>query len=728
MELNYLKQYTENCISLIRTLVIKSESTADLINEYITLQKGEGSVDLSNPITWKYYLNLSGNYHSTDELMFVTSLDSLDQILFSKENLTYHTSTRKAYEHGSRYYYSLINKYPNQERLVLGILYPSDIQTAIDAKDGSILSYSKSLVEFQERTLITDLEDYIIKYLNRWNLKAYQLTDNLFPACMLAILYMNLVPTVMNLRLKRCKTDEAHSFHIREYLASHQGLDKYLDFMTLKQTMYLYRNICYIEKHSGRTDQFLELVEKLLTDRRIPLTDYSVRQIPVFDSNHYPQIIVRKKPINPEVNNVETEYDTIAQMYLKEKSLEDGNIDYLDQHKDAITREFQNYNSNIVQTKILESDMVDYSGSVPDTYEDVLLREWVSNCELGLYHAVTIFKDPKTFDIRSLYVNEAFIYMQYVYNKAYGANVVTIPDYVYFKARKMVVPSIDDLLSVTDGKYHDVLRPIAKRILDEQSSSTLSPSISIFNDKAKKIYEESLYHWYLLSNTHDMELRGAIEQMILQLYYGKKISFSGGSMLNWLNARNLPLYDYTFDEAMVLVTNIFTAATGLIIDPNKKLSNIQKSMISIMKALSSYSIQFISNINQDKIIPINWDAIRFSTGDNRFENDIYVLDKIQTIDLNVLSDTFTDVTVDLTNRLGDYWQSGYTDTVFVKNGLETDILETRHMEFGVYHPTHSVEVEYPEYNVNISRNSKFIGEEFLVSLPQSSLDRIKTIY
>ena len=84
--------------------------------------------------------------------MYVGSLDTLETILFSKENLELHPLTRESYQFGTRYYYNLLNKYPNQEFLIKGILYPCDINKAIEAEDGEILSYQSDLVEEQEET------------------------------------------------------------------------------------------------------------------------------------------------------------------------------------------------------------------------------------------------------------------------------------------------------------------------------------------------------------------------------------------------------------------------------------------------------------------------------------------------------------------------------------------------------------------------------------------------
>ena len=136
---SFQKAYSEHCFNLIKTLSIKSSIHALLINEGLRDSLTDYEIP-SDKTKWKYYLNVSGEYHSSDSLMQVTSLDTREIIIFSKENLEIHVATADAYRYGSREYYSLVNKYPDKENLILGILNPCDINKAVDSEDGTILS------------------------------------------------------------------------------------------------------------------------------------------------------------------------------------------------------------------------------------------------------------------------------------------------------------------------------------------------------------------------------------------------------------------------------------------------------------------------------------------------------------------------------------------------------------------------------------------------------------
>ena len=156
-----VEQYVNDTIILTRSLTIKSEITADRINKAVIRAYGSDSVDLSSPRTWKYYLNICGKYHFTDTMMRVLSLDTLQEIDFTAANMKIHTATAQAYQYGSRYYFSLVRKYPEQEMLILAITNPADMDQAVNRPDGSVLAYYSKYVEEQESTLIYELEQYI---------------------------------------------------------------------------------------------------------------------------------------------------------------------------------------------------------------------------------------------------------------------------------------------------------------------------------------------------------------------------------------------------------------------------------------------------------------------------------------------------------------------------------------------------------------------------------------
>lgn len=106
----YFDVYRDDTIKLVRSVIIKFNQTAEQIN-YQLERNFPITVDQDNPASWKYYMHLAGEYHSTDEMMYVRSSDTLEVIEFTKANLAIHRATARSYVPGSTLYKSLARQY-----------------------------------------------------------------------------------------------------------------------------------------------------------------------------------------------------------------------------------------------------------------------------------------------------------------------------------------------------------------------------------------------------------------------------------------------------------------------------------------------------------------------------------------------------------------------------------------------------------------------------------------
>lgn len=607
----YLARYMEQNTLFSRTVVVKFKEAAELTNEGLVAKYGRDIVDGTRPETWKYYLNLSGQYHVTDRPMSVVSIDTLAPIDFTRENLKIHTATASAYGYGTRHYHTLVSQYPEQEGLINGILYPADINKAIDAENGTILSYPEGLIEDNEVTLILELENYIKNVMHRWHNVQFAMSDNLYCAAFFTQLHLFILPKLLNLRLKRCKTPEAHSFHVRMYLTSHGGLDRYLPYLTKKQSLWLYRNICYLERNPGKANQFSKLIDKLLTERGIPIGEYSLRHIESFDDNYRPSAVARLKMLNDGLNTSTTTHHSTDILFNKERQIAPGNPLYLDTYQERDTLRLRDTGSSVMQTKVLDSTMIDYSNAVPEPFEVVATRQWCYMANSGNYDVVVSYKDPKTADRRTLFAKDAFFYMQYVLLMSEGIEVTTIPEYLNLQRRRNPKPTVDDLMSVVPAEK-TYLRAIAEEILSRQPITAPCHSVSSFYEQVDKLTKEAYWHWFLISNTEDLFDRALVENMVKRLYEDIRMNYdvAGPTIADFLEFHNLEPYDYDLYEAKALAKSLFEAATGLVIDQSRVLKNIQKAMIGLTTELSSYSIQFVREINESDILLINWPAVR----------------------------------------------------------------------------------------------------------------------
>lgn len=685
-------------------------------------------VDKLDKTTWKYYKNMAGEYHITDTPMQVTSLDTLETIIFSKDVLKDHPATVDAYQYQTRYYQSLVLQYPQQEELILGILYPADKAYAIKSDNGSIVSYPSDLVEPQEATLIVELEAYIKRYLVRWDVSAFGLSESLYNCAQFAILCLNVYSKLINLRLKRCKTNEAHSFHIREYLASHGRLDRFMPYMSLEQVLYLYRDIRYIERNAGKVTQFKTLIDKLLTKRYIPIGEFSVRHLSEYDDKYYPTINVRRKGLNPLYNVPEIDYFTVEQLYKKEAKLAIDNVDYLDHHSAEITKLFQNSPSSVIQTKDLESSMYDYSNAVPDPLEKVLLRQWAHLVTTNRYQAYVTFKNPVTGDSSTLPTLDAFIYMYYVFLRSIGLTIVSLPPYINIKHRIEPKATVDTMLSVVDNRFTD-LPGMARQILDRQPLITVFHSVKNFFNTTHTLYEEGLLHWHTVSSTQDHYKRALVSNMILTMYADTEIVFPAETkdMDKWLASKDLPVYNLSYNDAQKLIKNIFMASTGLTIDSTKLLKNIQAALIGALTQLSSYTVQFSKEISDPNILVLNWAAIRL--GDPKF---------------SLKADEFLPNEVSILGYKGRQARHIHLESMVDKNFNEYKVSAATHFEiistvesiaklefgktFEIHNKSFYMDVTYPSFDPAVSSQTAFAGWETYLALTDQQKSQIKSIY
>lgn len=726
---SYLNQYLDNCAQLIKTLVVKFDEAPLLINEAVVKTYGKEAVDTSRPETWKYYMNLAGLYHPTDRVMTVVSIDNLEEIEFTPENLAIHTATRDAHTLGSASYQRLLLRYPDQKAVINGILVPVDMDEAIEAESGTILGYPEHLVESNESSLIVDLEKHIKQQIARWHNVQFAMSDSEYCTTFWTVMTVHLLPVLLNLRTARCKTMEAHSFHVRMYLASHGELDRYLPYLTLKQSLWLYRNINYLERNHGKNSQFNKLIKHLLTDRNIPIGSYAVRHTDDFTDDYLPGQIAFLQPLNKHaVVDLEDRYD-VSLLLKKEIPESPGNLDYVEQNEGQITESFKFSKNSITQTKVLESNMMDYTNAIPEPFEMVAVREWFSLSKRGWYDVIINFKDPSTGELKALYAHDAFLFSQYLLLTAEGMVIDTVPEYLNMQQRIVPKPTVDDLLSVTDTKNHN-LRAIAEQIVNRQPTITPIYSVSTFNILVKKLAEETIFHWYLISSMGDHYERAMVENMVKRLYEDVRSDYETEtrSMEDWLIARGLHGRNYSYEESLQLVKTIYEASVGLRVGNLNSLRNIQSAMVAIAKQLSSYAIQFTTNIVDDDIALINWPAIRLgnlkTSGalSKNIDTDISLINSRSKVEssAHVGLDVGLKDSGDVIGQIEQSLQMDIPSGMSAKSTTES----TCYLYFRPFY----MDIQYDGQNVQLEEDQMLPGYTSFENLPESIRSKLKSRY
>lgn len=593
---------------------------------------GVSAYDKNDKTTWKYYKNICGQYHFTDQVMVITSLDSLQNITFSRENLITNTATKKAYQYGSRNYEELVSIYPDQEMLILGILYPADMTLAISAKDGTILSYPKNLVEGNEVNLISKLNEWIQTFKIRWYNRQFGVSDSLYGTTHLGLLYLSIVPAIFNIRLGNCKTNMVHSYHIRQYLASHGMLDEYLEVLTKKQALFFYRNITYIERNSGKRFIFEWLIEHIMTERGLPVAEIVMKHnVAAMPGKLRPFVELKTKSINPSISSSSKSSYNLVELLTKQQPLFKGNKEYIEQNKEYIERQLQNSLSSVVATKVLESSMIDYTDATPYTLYDVCLNNWIDQASNGDYTTFIIFKNAKTGESHTLKNNDAFIYFAYTITKALGGNPTVIPEFIASRILKNPIPTVSSLLANVDNKY--IKSQDALQVLSYIPTKVKSVSVDSFYQVCLDLFKMNQNHLRFVSSKQHLYTRGLAQNLVNSIYCTKSIALAAPGKLfsEWLTQNNLPNYEFTSEQYLQMNKDIFESATGSFIDSTLGTKTLQTAMINLMKKLSSYSVQFINEVNGSNLRVLNTTAIR--AGDIKSTGKGHVLVPKTTIDV-----------------------------------------------------------------------------------------------
>lgn len=264
-----LTVYRKEIYNFLKTVTIKYKPLETALNEYV-LYKG-GTVNESDPSSWKYYLNAVGKYHPIDTEMYIMSLDTKEKILFSRENLTKSPRTLEAYSVGNDYYTELCDVYPSQLDLIKNIRYPvSDWQTLYDADNLTYITGDTSILEENERDSLLAMIDKTLTFVSsRWDFPGTDV-EPLYPWVFYGYIWQILATALFAQRFENIQTSEAHSWHVWQYITSN-GLSDYSDLLTFSQAMFLYRNLEYLIANRGKQSNLLILADNLLQEWSLSL-------------------------------------------------------------------------------------------------------------------------------------------------------------------------------------------------------------------------------------------------------------------------------------------------------------------------------------------------------------------------------------------------------------------------------------------------------------------------
>ncbi|QZA70610.1 hypothetical protein AH04_132 [Erwinia phage AH04] len=588
--------YILNTIAFARTITIKCEALAildnQLLKQYYNIDAG------TDKNKWKYYLNLYGEYHQViDEMMTVQSLDNGEVINFTKANLDIHTATKRAYRLGSYYYTRLVAAYPAQLILINGILNPISPTESIPANDYQILRYNTDYVLWNEYQLIPALQEQIYANVNGSFKTEYVYIDNLMLPALLAQLYGMMISAILMIRKEADGTRYAHDFYIWSRLRSLGLSDVYKRVINNNQTMWLYHNLEYVLRILGRRKGFDLVLQKVLTDRNIPLIRYEVIQSTEdMTDTLEPKPYVLSRPINlTETYGVDTKVWTVSEVIAKELPLAlDNEQASALTTSDAEAAIKYSLHSD-VPTKVLESNLTDTTDRDPDRIMRVLHNEWIYLTSQGVYNINVDVVDARTGKTTRMSTPESVILWHYLIDRARGiSRPGTIPEYNYWHVRKLVDPTLAELQSL--GGYEILTKEVCENILKVHVDFPTLISPDTFFQKCQEVQTAMWKHKKLYSQVNNLFISSRRQNAVDACYANGMVKVGNYATYDdFLTKMDIDFIDYTPDECLDYAWSIWSKVTGWEDNSIVSVGEQQRLLINLMKDLTSYTVQYIGS-------------------------------------------------------------------------------------------------------------------------------------
>jgi len=590
-----LDKYHTDTFSLVRTMVIKIEALAERDNLVLT---DAGYSVSSDKTTWRYYMNLNGDYHPNDEIMWINSIDTGERIVFNKENLKLHLATNREYSKGGYWFNRLADEYQSQIVLINGILSPIPYSETIEAKDYKILRYNKSLVLWNEEQLIPKLQEFVNSDVIHSMKNDYVTTDDLFLTWMLEKLYAHLLGAIHAIRLEYCYTRHTHEFFVWSHIDSFGEFSQYKRSLSKEQTMWLFRNIAWVRNNPGQQYTFDKLMKNLLTKANIPLARFDmVSSTETQLEDLTPTPLYRRMQMNlVDVYGRTASFIDTQAMITKQQVMAKENYDQTDFYlDDALVKGKYSLHSEL-PTKALESSMMDYTNRHIDTLMKVVYNEWIYLAGNKIFNGKVITVDPKSGKQYRLPVGDAYYIWKYLVEYAKGKSPLVIEPAYYQNVLKLKPPTIDEIIEIGGP---DFIRPYVAADIQKlwfPVAPFLAPDYLI--QYATEVYGTMWKHKKLYSQFYDLNKRARVKNSCKLMYDSGIVNLTEyGDFDSLLKTYELDFTDYTAEEARNFSWDIFKRVTGWDTNATPSTRVKQSDLIDIMSELSSYTIHIVKDIN-----------------------------------------------------------------------------------------------------------------------------------
>lgn len=668
----YTDAYFKNTINLTKSISIVNSKEAQLYNQWVQDNYPSHVINKADKTTWRYYRHLAGLTHPVDQFITLTSMDNGETITLDRNTIRLHRITRNELLKFDLYYKELIDRFPEQELYIKAIIATSEsiaMTDIIAMDDYTIVSYDATLVEENEDDLFQELQQRINNYKVMSLIPYYAMSDNLFITSQYHILATFIFKTILALRLKNAKTLRAHSYHILNYLSSHHYLDKHYHYLTKKQALFLYRNLLYLNNHSGRNDTFKLLIDRLFTDRNISVVNYVHSQSNRLDENHYVDYKFKQRLLN-DANLVYAYNDfTLADLQEKEVGLVPGNEDELKYNASKMDFRFKNALFNTLLTKDLETVIVDNTDTVRYKLVPTLIDYWAYLLKHKKMSYLVTVVDPVANQELKLSTKDLFKLFTLTLYKLNGHTLTEFPPYTITRVFKPEVPSTDELLKPFYRKHY-WFKDTVDEIRHHIPAYTNTITSFQFQQFVSSVYQYNIALWTFLTNLDDQHTNGQFELLIDRLHTSEVYSFNDETpefFLKRIGLENLFSYDDGALETLsgAILDNVYDNRLAFL----NRYKYIQKALIDVFKKFNSYTVQIIDTYKSTTPILAGPKDMRVSISEDKHSKRFtYNAVNLRVVPFYRFKDRHT---VAFKSRIKD--GSGYSSSHHIKSGLGSQV-------------------------------------------------------
>lgn len=659
--------YLREIIYFLRTTTLKNQYFADhaLIHGVTDQYQEQLPVEL-NP----YYRNLAGEYilleESTlmndqlipnkkiytrfNEMMYIISLDTLETIEFTKANLIAHPKTAVLYKIPSNYYFSLCNKYPDQHDLIKAIVYPiPSLIEATMAPNLSLLNYDATVLASNERdSLIGALISTLAYLRRRWDVKEY-VYEELYSIEHQGIIWLILYLSLFVQRITNIRTNQTHPYHIWEYLQS-KGLGDYRRILSIKQQLFLYRNINYLLKNKGTTNNLSLLIENLLTDYNIELRAKQIIQhtTELRESCTTTPAIVSsvagsqvESDLQELIDGAQESLDSIL-LKAKENGLEPANEYLFAKSQLEQEKTFSRMPYTYLPTKLLELKRANESHRLSQIYAKFVAESILFRASENHLDFIVSFVPPDYPTPVSMPAKSALALLLYSVAKEQGMNYIKPPSIVQVEwPFKPIFPELPKTFKYRGTAYsvHHFLTPTGFSGMLEHQVPFATPNdmANVINDQAMCFLRQYLEwtkdaeskHTELLVKVYaDRLYRGTIELNLLEdTTYDQwiKLDESLSSVINQIEHA---------DDIKLAYANLSTAILDALypypspyLEQSSTLDAARYTELrQLLVSLCSYNIAFLDTSGDTQQLTTTTGKTTLGSAGNFLQTNDYTLD------------------------------------------------------------------------------------------------------